>query len=459
MSDSMSRRRFLACSTLGTAALASGCATVPRPRAVPANSKLAHACIGVDGMGGSDLGNFLNHPRLQVVALCDVDADRLARAAQRVPGARTYTDWRELLAAEGDRIDSVNVATPDHMHAAIELPFLRAGKHVYGQKPLAHDVAECRALTQAARRAGVVTQLGTQHASGMGDRLAVKFLQAGLIGRVKHVYLCSNRPGIEAYRLAGPRPAQGEPPPASLNWDHWLGTAPERPYARTVYHPAVWRCWQDFGTGWSGDIGCHIFDAVWKGLGLTAPIAVHAEVQTSWRDSAERRGDTWPQSNHITWTFPGNPMTDGKELPVEWFDGEFYPPADVQQLALGDGVNGYPAESAMIIGTEGAMLVPHQSGPILLPREKYKGTDRTLPKAPNHYHRFVEACLGGEPSNSPFEIAGPMAEAIILGTVAIRVPETLLHWDAKRLRVKNSELAQQLVRRTYRSGWAVDLTI
>ena len=459
MTGSISRRRFLECSALGAAALASGCATTPRPRAISPNSKLAHACIGVDGMGGSDLGNFLSHPRLQIVALCDVDADRLARAARRAPDARTYTDWRELLAAEGGRIDSVNVAVPDHMHAAIELPFLRAGKHVYGQKPLAHDVAECRALTQAARRAGVVTQLGTQHASGMGDRLTVKFLQAGLIGRAKHVYLCSNRPGIEGMRLAGPRPAQSAPPPASLNWEHWLGTAPERPYANGVYHPAVWRCWQDFGTGWSGDIGCHIFDAVWKGLGLTAPTTVYAEVQASWRDSAERRADTWPQGNHITWTFPGNKLTDGKELTVEWFDGEFHPPAEVQQLALGDGVSEYPAEAAMIVGTEGALLLPHQSGPILLPREKYKGTDRALPKVPNHYHRFVDACLGGEPSNSPFEIAGPMAEAIILGTVAIRVPDTLLQWDAARLRVKNSEIAQQLVRRSYRSGWAVDLKI
>jgi hypothetical protein len=294
----------------------------------------------------------------------------------------------------------------------------------------------------------------------MGDLLGVHFLRQGVVGKIQHVYLCSNRPGAESYRLRGPRPAQGSPVPSELDWNLWIGTAPERPYAPTIYHPTLWRSWQDFGTGWSGDIGCHIFDAVWKGLNLTAPLSVVAEVQPSWKDSPERRADTWPQTNHITWTFPPGDSIDGPVLPVEWFDGEIFPPKEVQKIALSDPkVGEYPAEAAMVIGTEGAMLLPHQSMPVLLPREKFKDMPRPSLKGPSHYHRFVDACLGGEPTQSHFLQTGPMAEAIILGTVAIRVPGQVLEWDAKHLRIPNNPEADRLLRRTYRKGWEVNLKV
>ncbi|CAN5564973.1 hypothetical protein BH23BAC1_BH23BAC1_49650 [soil metagenome] len=156
-------------------------------------------------------------------------------------------------------------------------------------------------------------------ASSIGDRIAVQWIKDGVIGKIKHAYLCSNRPqAIETYRLVGPRPIEGQEPPSKLDWDLWIGTAPLRPYAPEIYHPSKWRAWQDFGTGWSGDIGCHIFDAVWKGLGLKAPTSIVAEVQKSWQDSPERRNDTWPQGDHITWIFPGNNLTESSELPLEW---------------------------------------------------------------------------------------------------------------------------------------------
>lgn len=459
MSSSISRRDFLAVSALGGAGLVSGCATTAARRAVSPNGKLNHACIGVGGMmGGSDLNAFKSHARLEIVAICDVDKNHLAAAAKIVPGARQYTDWRELLANEGDRIDSVNATVPDHMHAAISLAAIRAGKHAYCQKPLAHDVAECRALARAAKKAGVVTQLGTQHAAGLGDRMAVHFLRQGVIGKARRVILCSNRPGaIDSYRLVGPRPAQAVPPPEKLMWDLWLGTAPARPFAPDIYHPVKWRAWQDFGTGWSGDIGCHIFDAVWKGLKLTAPKTITAEVQDSWRDSKERRADTWPQSDHVTWVFPGNEYSEGSGLTVEWFDGLMYPPPEALAYAKEAGLKEYPAESALVIGTEGSMLLPHSSGPMLFPKEKFAAIERPQLKGPNHYHRFVDACLGGDMTESHFEQTGPMAEAIILGTVAIRVPGEVLHWDAKRMRIPNSAAADRLLRRTYRKGWEVDL--
>lgn len=446
MKTHLTRRHFIHTTAVGLAAISTG-------RAASPNGKLNHACIGVGGIGAADMRNFMAHAKVQIVAICDVDKDRLEEAAKLVPDARKYTDWRELLAKEGDKIDSVNVSVPDHMHAAITMSALALKKHVYCQKPLCHDVAECRVVAAAAKSAGVVTQLGTQHASGMGDRMAVKLLRDGVIGKIKRVVLCSNRTGaVDKYRLEGPRPAEGVAPPANLEWDLWLGTAPQRPFAPDLYHPMKWRAWQDFGTGWSGDIGCHIFDAVWKGLGLTAPKTIIAEVQKSWQESAARHADTWPQWNHITWTFPGNKMTDGEELQVEWFDGTMLPPEDVRKLVE---MANYPEEAALVIGTEGSMLIPHKMAPSLHPREKFK--DHPLPNLPerNHYHHFVDACLGGEMTESHFGQTAPMTEAILLGTVAIRLPGKMLEWNSATMKFTNNQQAQAMLKRTYRDGWKV----
>jgi len=458
MRESMNRRTFLtSAAAVSAVGFLPGCGTTG-PRRIAANSKINHACIGVGGMGHHDLQNFKSHPRAEIVAICDVDKNHLEKAAELVPNARRYTDWRKMLDKEGDKIDSVNAAVPDHMHALIAMTAIRAGKHVYCQKPLCHDVAECRALAQAVKRTKVVSQLGTQFAAGVGDRMGVQLLREHAVGTVQRIILCSNRPGaIDTYRLVGPRPAKGEPVPAHLAWDLWLGTAPERDYAPEIYHPAKWRAWQDFGTGWSGDIGCHIFDAVWKGLdlGKTAPLTVTAEVQESWKNDRARRADVWPQSDHITWVFPGIPQTGGKTFTMEWFDGLMFPPDDVQAMAKEAGFNEYPAESAMVIGTEGALLLPHTSGPVLLPKAKFEGRAKAKLSARNHYHHFLDACLGGEMCESHFAQTGPMAEAIILGTVAIREPGVVLKWDAPHLRITNSQTADRLLRRTYRKGWEV----
>ncbi len=444
-SNLFTRRKFVKATALGaltTPLLLNSCKTD--------DGVLQHACIGIGGMGGVDLKNFIEHPKVKIVAICDVDEERLEKAAESVPDARTYTDWRELLEKEDKNIESVNVTVPDHNHFIIAHSAIQRGKHVYCQKPMCHDVAEVRKLTEASIKKGVITQLGTQHASSPNDRAAVQLMKEEAIGKIKHVYLCSNRPSAVQYRLAGPRPAQGQQPPANLHWDLWLGTAPERSFAPDIYHPMLWRSWLDFGTGWSGDIGCHIFDAVWKGLDLKAPKSVIAEVQESWKNSPERRADTWPQSNHITWMFPGNKFTEGDELPVEWFDGEFYPPQEIMDLSPTEE---YPAESAMVVGTEGALLVVHTGGLALLPADKFENYDK--PKFPerNHYHHFVDACLGGEKTESHFAQTGPMTEAILLGTVAIREPGKLLEWDANAMKIPNFTEAEKYLSRTYRDGW------
>lgn len=450
-SETYPRRRFLQ-NSLTSLSLPLILPHLNRARA--AESKLNHACIGVGGMMGfNDLQNFLSHPRVQITALCDVDKQHLAKAHEAVPGARLYADWRELLAKEGDRIDSVNVTVPDHMHFPIAYQAIKQGKHVYCQKPMCHDVAEVRALTQATLQEGVVTQLGTQITSSIGERTALDYLKRRVIGKVKRVILCANRPGaIENYRLLGPRPPQGENPPDHLNWDLWLGTAPKRPYASKIYHPVLWRTWLDFGTGWSGDIGCHLFDIVWKALDLKVPLRVKARVQESWRKSPERQADTWPQSNHITWIFPGNNNIEGPELTVEWYDGLFYPPNEIMALYPGQT---YPTESAMFIGTKGSLLYPLGGGPWLLPRDKFRGVERAKFKERNHYHHFAGACLGGEKTTCYFQQSGPMTEAILLGTVAVRTPNQWLEWNAKDMKIPNNSQAEGLLKRTYRDGWGV----
>ena len=445
----VSRRQFV--KTSAAVAVATPFLGACLARGAEANSKLNHACIGVGGMmGGNDLQNFKQHPKVEIVAICDVDENHLKKAAELVPQARQYRDWREMLEKEGNRIDSVNATVPDHMHYPIALRAIQAGKHVYCQKPMCHDVAEVRSLTEASVKMKVVTQLGTQFASSVSERAAVQLMRQGVVGKIKRVVMCANRPGaIENYRLVGPRPAQGTPPPPTLKWDCWLGSAPERPFAPEIYHPVKWRAWQDFGTGWSGDIGCHLFDAPWKGLGLQAPKNVVADVQESWRDSAARRADVWPQSQHITWTFPGNSMTDG-DLTVEWFDGEMFPPKEIKSLFT---LEEYPTESVMLVGTEGAMLLPLGASAYLLPEDKFKQQTRPKFENRNHYHHFVDACLGGEKTECRFAQSGPMAEAILLGTVAIRVPGKKLEWNSSAMKIPNAPEAEKYLRRNYRPGW------
>ncbi|MFT3946305.1 MAG: Gfo/Idh/MocA family oxidoreductase [Agriterribacter sp.] len=451
-STPLSRRKFIV--SAATTAIAPAVLLHSSKALASQQGKLNHACIGVGGMGFHDFGNFKSHPNVNIAAICDVDANNLKKAAELVPNARIYSDWRALLKNEKHNIQSVNITVPDHNHYIIAYNAIRLNKHVYCQKPMCHDVAEVRSLTKEAVKAGVITQLGTQVASTSCDRTAVQLIKDRIIGKIKHVYLCSNRPGaIDAYRLVGPRPAEKAAAPANLDWDLWTGTAPLRSYAPNIYHPAKWRAWQDFGTGWSGDIGCHIFDAVWKGLGLKAPVSVIAEVQESWKNAPERRADTWPQGDHITWKFPGNDYTKGNELTLEWFDGLFYPPEEIRALY---SVEKYPAESAMLIGTEGALLIPHGGeAPILLPEEKFRNLNIKKFESRNHYHHFVDACLGGEKTESHFAQSGPMTEAILLGTVAIRVPDETLKWDAANLSFTNNPGANKYLKRVYRKGWGI----
>ncbi|MFO7937332.1 MAG: Gfo/Idh/MocA family oxidoreductase [Kiritimatiellia bacterium] len=426
------------------------------------NSKLNHACIGVGGMGGADISNIKTHPRTQIVALCDVDSVRLARAGKKFPGARTYTDWREMLAKEGDRIDSVNIAVPDHNHTVIAANAMRAGKHVYCQKPLCHEIEEARLLCNIAKEAGVVTQLGVQFSAGIGDRMNVEYLRQNAVGTVEHVYLFSTRSGVSRIETTRPAPA---PVPDTLNWEIWLGTAPYRPYAKKLYHPLLWRIWRDFGSGWVGDIGCHLHSSIWKGLGLTAPIDVKAEVQESWKNTPARFNDTWPVGAHITWTYPGSVKTGGRPLTVDWYDGKagssaahLLPPPELQELARKVGFEKLPSEGSVVAGSEGWILMPHGSAPRIIMKNKgaQKPQKPVLPKWPNHYHEFLNGCVDGHRTSADFSKVGPMVESVLLANVAERVYDTLLEWDAGKMRIMNSDKADAFLRRSYRPGWKLE---
>jgi predicted dehydrogenase len=378
----------------------------------------------------------------------------MAAAAKKHPKARKYQYWRELFEKEGDNIDSVNVTTPDHMHAPITMTALQMGKHVYCQKPLTHDVFQARKIAQAAKLAGVVTQMGIQLSSSVGARMSVEMLQKGAIGKVKEVFLWSNKDPSK-YRPIGPRPKKTDPIPPELDWDAWCGTAPMRPYVHGVYHPTWWRGWLDFGCGWLGDMGCHIMDMPYRALGLSMPIAVKAQVEPKWRNDPARRVETFPTWQIVKYTYAGTDLTTDKTIDITWSDGFKYPPAEFQKTLL-EGRK-YPSQGALLIGEKGVMLMPHGSGPQLLPTEKLKGVARPRPKPMNHYHQFIDAILGknGGKTQASFDYAGPLSEMVLLGTVALHFPDKTLKWDAPNMKVTNLPDANKYIRQSCRKKWQV----
>lgn len=420
-------------------------------KGISANGKLQHASIGVGGMGWGDVRQFGSHKAVEIAAVCDIDTKRSAPAAKLFPHARRYQDWRELLDKEGDKIDTVNVATPDHMHAPIAMSAMNLGKPVYCQKPLAHDVHEARRLAEAAAKGKLATQMGIQINASIGYRMAVQMIRSGAIGQVKRVYAWSNKPAGK-YRPTGPRPAGKDAVPATLDWDGWLGTAPVRPFRTGVYHPTWWRGWQDFGTGWLGDMGCHIVDTPYQALKLTAPLRVRAEVEGAWAKNPARCGETWPTWQVVHFVFPGTDLTAGKTLEFTWSDGGKFPPRALR--AQIDGQK-YPSQGSLMLGETGALLLPHVGGPQLLPKAKYKGYARPKLAPRNHYHHWVDACLGKAKTNAGFDYSGPLTEVILLGTVALRCAGRDLAWDAAKMQVTNHANANQYLRRTYRRGWDV----
>src|ERR1700722_2645761 len=316
----LNRRSFL--KTLGTAAAVAPFVTRDLFAQGSPNGMLRHASFGVGGQGWSDLHEFSRVPRFKLVAYCDVDSKRTEQARKQFPEARFYTDWRQLLDKEAKNLDSVNVATPDHMHAPLAISAMQLGKHVYGQKPLAHDLFEVRRMAEIASRKNLVTQMGIQIHSAAAYRIGVAMLQSGVIGRVKEVHSWCPK----SWGDTSARPDRSDPVPANLDWKLWLGVCVERPFLGDgYYHPSNWRKRLDFGTGTFGDMGCHIFDPVFKSLELSAPLSVRSE-------GAAPNQWNWALDSRIEYRFAGTKYTADKFLPVHWYDGASKPPADVLAL-------------------------------------------------------------------------------------------------------------------------------
>jgi predicted dehydrogenase len=448
----LGRRRFLA----GTTAAMASVTILPSGllKAAP-NDKPNIAAVGVGGKGWGDITETSKDGAAHVVAFCDVDTEGTARngkrrnnsgfgaAAERWPDAKRYTDWREMLDKEGSRLNGITVSTPDHMHAPVTMTALQMGIATYTQKPLTRTIHEARQLALAARKAGVVTQMGNQGHSGVPYRTVVQLVQGGAIGKIKEAHTWSNRPIWPTHGID--RPPGSSPIPPGLDWDLWLGVAPERPFVEKVYHPFAWRGWFDFGAGALGDMGCHIIDPVYWSLELTAPTRV-------WYEGPSPKSETFPKSETITYEFPGTKYTSSGTIRVLWYDGGLLPPADLAPLPAGQSL---PDNGCLLIGEKGALLCRHGGSPMLLPQEKF--ADYPMPKLEqvDHYLQWTNAIRGEGKTTSNFDYAGLLTEAVLLGTIACRFPGEQLAWDSTNLRFTNVAKANDFVRQPYRKGWEV----
>ncbi len=407
--------------------------------AAPSETVL-HASFGADGMAGSDIGSLTNSKNLKLVAVAEVDKNRLG-ILKRFPDCKVYEDYRVLLDKEKD-LNSVNVSTPDHMHGSIGMAAMQRGLHMYGQKPLTQTIFEARRLAEFAAEKKLITQMGIQIHSNRKHKLVVKLIHDGAIGKVKEVHSWSGK----SWGDTKPKPAKEDKVPANLNWDLWLGVASERPFIQGYYHPGEWRKRLDFGTGTFGDMGCHILDPVFGALGVGNPLSIRSELPGP-------NAYNWSLDVQVKYTFPGTQYTTDT-VDLTWYNGNARPPEDVVKHI---GKLKLDGQGSILIGTEGVMYSQYDSGntPILLPTEKF--VDFKIPDEKNadHYLQFVEAVRGNGKTSAPFSYAGPLTEMVLLGCLATRFPKTDLKWDTKALKVTNVSEANAFVRRTPRKGFEV----
>jgi len=405
------------------------------------NETLNHASFGASGMAWSDIRSLTASKNVRLVAVADVDTSKTAEVRKQFPTARIYQDWRELLDKEKG-LNSCNVSTPDHMHAPITMRAMQQGIHVYTQKPLTQTIYEARQLTRVARERKLVSQMGIQIHSHAVHRTVVAMIEGGAIGKVREVHSWSDK----TWGDRAARPDRMDNVPASLNWDHWLGVADERPFlGNGYYHPGNWRKRLDFGTGTFGDMGCHILDPVFASLSLTAPISVRAE-------SGAPNAHNWGLDCVVRYTFPGTKVTTDR-LTLTWYDGAARPPQAIRDLI---GKRMFSGQGSIYIGTDGVLYSRYIDTPILLPEEKFRDYKMPAPGGQNHYLQFVEACRGNGRTSTPFDYAGNLTESVLLGCLATRFVKTTLEWDAAKMQITNNKNANDHVRRRYRKNWQVN---
>jgi predicted dehydrogenase len=409
----------------------------------PPSEKLNIAVVGAGGRGGANLKELSDQ---NIVALCDVDQKRAAHSFKACPAAKKYQDFRLMLDKE-QGVDAVVVATPDHTHAVASMAAIRQGKHVYCEKPLTRTVYEARMLAHAAREAKVATQMGNQGMAFEGNRLINEWLGDGAIGPVREVHAWTDRPthkGRLYWAQGVERPEDTPPVPETLNWDLWLGPAPERPY-HPAYAPFAWRGWWDFGSGGLGDMGIHNLAPVFSALRLGPPVSVHAS-------STLVYPETLPLASIVHYKFAARDAMP--PVTLHWYDGGLLPPRP-KELEDGEALD--PEDGVIFVGDKGKLLVEGWGGrtPRLLPKSRmasYEQPAQTLPRSIGHWAEWVAACKGGQPARSNFDFAGPLTEAVLLGTVAVRTGKRL-EWDATNLKVTNVPEANAYLHYEYRAGW------
>ncbi|MBW7892402.1 MAG: Gfo/Idh/MocA family oxidoreductase [Chitinophagaceae bacterium] len=472
-----SRRKFLR----NTSLAAAGYFIVPRHVLgrgyIAPSDKLNIAGIGAGGKGTSDLTSFAKSPKVNIVALVDVDDRQAVKSRENFPKAKYYKDFREMLAKEKNNIDACSISTPDHTHAVATIAAMQLGKHVYTQKPLTHDIYEARILAEAAKKYKVVTQMGNQGGSGDGVRRMKELYDAGLIGDIVEAQAWTNRP---IWPQGVPKPTGNHPVPSELDWNLWLGTAPKEEY-NPAYLPFNWRGWWNYGTGALGDMACHIMDPIYRILPIDFPSSAECSIANQWTGMNQEANyaDSCPVASIIHLEYP---RKDKKgTLRVSWYDGGLLPqrPDELkpeEEFGNWDG-------GVLFIGTKGKLLADcYGANPRLLPlskNESAQAVKQTIPRVPNedHYLQWVNACMEGYGkgvTSSPFEYAGPFTESILMGNLAIRsalyIDPTVsgwgknkftgrkkLLWDAKNMKITNFDEANQFVKRTYRDGWSLNL--
>jgi predicted dehydrogenase len=440
------------------------------------SDKLTIASVGAGGKGGDDIAHFYASGNANIAFLCDVDMRSAKNTVAKFPNAKFYSDWREMLDKDHKNFDAVSVSIPDHNHAIVALSAMQLGKHVYVQKPMAHDVYEARTMTEAAKKYNVVTQMGNQGASNDGVRQLREWYDAGLIGDVHTVYCWTNRP-VWPQGVKWPPKADV---PKELNWDLWQGTAPTRDFVENLV-PFNWRGWWDYGTGALGDMGCHIMEAPFRVLDLQYVKNVQSSVGSVYIGNFEEAyyPDSCPPSSHITLTYPKTEKTMG-DVTVHWMDGGIKPERPAE-LGPNETFGDDDGNGMLFIGTKGKMMAGcYSDNPQLLPTSRTKEVHvpqefaRVPGGANGHYAQWINAAIAGKPDDvsSPFKLAGPLTEALLMANLSIRSHDIrklaangkdyifpgeniTLVWDNDNLRVTNFDDANQFVKREYRDGWKV----
>ena len=437
------RRTFLTTAAATGAALAAGI----RPGRAQSQDKLRVAVIGVGGRGGANLKGVSSE---HVAILCDVDRARVDRAAATFPQARKLQDFRRVFDHAGE-FDAVVVSTAEHTHAFATLPALQLKKHVYCEKPLTYNVHEARVIREAAARAGVATQMGTQIHATDNYRRVVEHVQGGVIGNVTECHVWVSRAwGWHASEAAATaakdivfvqdRPARVDPVPAGLDWDLWLGPAPARPFNEVYVPGPKWYRWWDFGNGTMSDLGSHWIDLPFWALRLKSPSAVEASGPPVHEELA-------PASMSARYTYDA----DGEQpaLTLTWHQGESKP--DIWKAG------GIPqwSDGVLFIGDKGMILANYQKFTVL-PEEKFAGytpPPQTIPASIGHHAEWIHACKTGAPTTCNFGYAGLLTEANHLGNVAYRAGKRI-EWDHAGMRLKNAPEAERFIKRPrYRDGW------